>query len=697
MNILKRSVFFIIIISVYTSFAYCSNNTGGTPGYFLENGLTARELALGGASVAGCTDSAGVLYNPACIALVPGLDIQALYSALYENVHYSAISAVVPIRTGDEVIGKRNAVVIGGSFVQLYSGGYEVRDEFNQPGESFGITNSAYIFSAGLPIGERFAIGVGGRSFEMAILNQNLTAYALNCGLWAVPLKYLSAGVVLNNFVGSGYTRLGLVEKFPMVLNAGLVLDVSKVYPMINMLILSDLAYDISSNGGLKTFFGVEYKIVEVLSIRAGYDNENLTAGAGILINNFRFDYAVVAHKDMGFMHKVSGGYTGGITRKNALERPTIPPKTKNADKKVVAKKEAQLLYDMAGELSRKGRNIIAKEYLSKALEQEPGNPDFLALKDQIEFILTDTIPPVFKIASRELYFRTLNPLLTIPVMDNVGIKGVTVNNRDYNANGHTFEVIEVPLSLTKQETEVEVFASDLNGNKSSGKYIIRCDTIAPQIALINDDDFITDKSTYTLRLMIKENVKLQSISFNNRTFDFPGRDYIISEDIPLNEGENTVEITARDIAGNEGREQIVIVREPRKVNIALSDLFNRNVTSVLSSDVGRSLRETVEQNDRLKVTPRTRMLKVLGEKRAGLMKCESLECGIQLGKVFDVDYCVVGSVSRVENFYYINTMVVIPLTGEVILSDMTKANSQRELLDTAKRVAQKIIDIVTR
>jgi tetratricopeptide (TPR) repeat protein len=57
---------------------------------------------------------------------------------------------------------------------------------------------------------------------------------------------------------------------------------------------------------GLKPNFGLEYLIRNFFALRLGTSSGNLRAGVGIVASLFTFDYAYLAHPDLGATHQVS-------------------------------------------------------------------------------------------------------------------------------------------------------------------------------------------------------------------------------------------------------------------------------------------------------------------------------------------------------------------------------------------------------
>lgn len=89
-------------------------------------------------------------------------------------------------------------------------------------------------------------------------------------------------------------------NQIPVVLNSGFSYDVLKSLS-INVAIEKDVSYRTSM------MLGVDYDIIEYLSIRTGFSNEpsRFSAGVGINYSLISLDYAMFTHNDLGLTHQV--------------------------------------------------------------------------------------------------------------------------------------------------------------------------------------------------------------------------------------------------------------------------------------------------------------------------------------------------------------------------------------------------------
>ncbi|MCX7611526.1 MAG: hypothetical protein N2043_08080 [Ignavibacterium sp.] len=123
-------------------------------------------------------------------------------------------------------------------------------------------------------------------------------SYYINIGALAYLLNNLRFGFLINNVNRATFSNEK--DQIPTYMNIGLSYD-----------ILNELTLNISIDKDLKyahSFqFGIDYDIIEHLSIRSGFSNNpsNYSAGIGINYSMFNLDYAIFSHSDLGLSHQI--------------------------------------------------------------------------------------------------------------------------------------------------------------------------------------------------------------------------------------------------------------------------------------------------------------------------------------------------------------------------------------------------------
>ena len=105
-----------------------------------------------------------------------------------------------------------------------------------------------------------------------------------------------------------------LEEKFdiPLAFRTGIADGIPAETLRGEFLAVTDLV--IPSDGKTKVHFGLEYMYQKMLALRFGYrtgwDNQNVSAGLGVNVRNFRLDYAYTPfYSDLGDTHRFSLAY----------------------------------------------------------------------------------------------------------------------------------------------------------------------------------------------------------------------------------------------------------------------------------------------------------------------------------------------------------------------------------------------------
>jgi hypothetical protein len=172
-----------------------------------------------------------------------------------------------------------------------------------------------------------FALGGMSYGFELYRESKFILGYSYNfqnkffagvaINYQTVSIKnYGSDGAIFFNLGGLAYItnnfRLGFAvqninratfgnedDQIPMIFNAGLSYDVIDDLT-VNFAVEKDIKYKPSIQ------FGINYDIIEYISIRTGFSNEpsKYSAGIGINYSMFSLDYAMFTHNDLGLTHQ---------------------------------------------------------------------------------------------------------------------------------------------------------------------------------------------------------------------------------------------------------------------------------------------------------------------------------------------------------------------------------------------------------
>jgi len=144
-----------------------------------------------------------------------------------------------------------------------------------------------------------FFIGAAANYHSYSIQNYGSTGvFYFNLGALVYILDNLRWGFSINNV--NRATVGDQDDQIPVVLSTGFSFDILNNFSL-NFALEKDVRYDPSIS------FGIDYDIIEYLSLRLGGSNNpsRFTGGVGINYSIVNLDYAFFTHPDLGFTHQV--------------------------------------------------------------------------------------------------------------------------------------------------------------------------------------------------------------------------------------------------------------------------------------------------------------------------------------------------------------------------------------------------------
>ncbi len=147
-------------------------------------------------------------------------------------------------------------------------------------------------------LSNNFSLGITSIIKNISIKNYGNKNFLLfNLGCKAEITQNLSFGFAFENFTRNTINNES--NQFPVILSLGMNY---KLFNWINFFtaLIKELNYNVSLKAG------VEYKILDYLSLRIGTANqpEEFSGGVGFFYDSFSFEYAVISHQDLGLTHQ---------------------------------------------------------------------------------------------------------------------------------------------------------------------------------------------------------------------------------------------------------------------------------------------------------------------------------------------------------------------------------------------------------
>ncbi|WP_456443924.1 PorV/PorQ family protein [Caldithrix abyssi] len=304
----------------YGQYSKDVSNVGTTAAPFLEIGVGARAIGMGGAFVATANDVSAMYWNPAGIANLKNIQAIFVHTDWLVDITFDYAGIVFPLYQYG---------TIGLNLTALNMGEMKVRtiDHPEGTGEFFDARDLALGLAYGIKITNRFALGFNVKYISQTIWKEHAAGFALDIGtLYETPLKGLRIGAALTNF-GTDMRMDGndllvyydvdpyqlgnndrifaelKTDAWPLPLNFQLGIAYDALTSEQHQLTLEvDALHPIDNTESIN--LGMEYQLQGKFFLRAGYRNlflkdseEGFTLGGGIqlpLMGRIQggFDYA---------------------------------------------------------------------------------------------------------------------------------------------------------------------------------------------------------------------------------------------------------------------------------------------------------------------------------------------------------------------------------------------------------------------
>ena len=329
-QIVKISLFFTISISIVFAgedpttanpFTTEVDAIGTGAMTFLEIGVGARAMGMGGAFVAVANDASATYWNPAGIVWADQVQIEVNHNSWFLDSKVQFISGVIPLPNFNSAIAlSATTIGFGSQPVRTVTRPTGTGEEYDARDMAVGLTWATALT-------DRFSFGLSAKFLSSRIWHETANAFALDFGIfYNTALDGLRLGFSMSNF-GSGVQYNGRdldstidpdkeVENFdrvpaqyktdpyplPILFRAGLSYELS-LGVLGSAIFAADLLHP--SHAPEAVNVGMEYGFSNMFFLRAGYQNlfddssvNGLTLGAGIDYYNHdngfgvRFDYS---------------------------------------------------------------------------------------------------------------------------------------------------------------------------------------------------------------------------------------------------------------------------------------------------------------------------------------------------------------------------------------------------------------------
>ncbi|MBN2424365.1 MAG: PorV/PorQ family protein [Calditrichaceae bacterium] len=324
--------YIVIIVILIFNFASAEDTKYGAS--FLELGVGARPLGMGGAYVALSGDAPGFYWNPAGLAFQTSFETAFMHADLFKGLEtHNYFSASMPILGGATLsIGAVGLFIddIGRRYLDDsdYSGRLNnIYPKLTNTEGSFssydiaGFLTFAKFYKWELDMGWQYnkipieaGFGVNIKYINSKIDDKSGSGGGIDLGFITRVGFYeifqeeflgnFSLGINLQDIAGTKITW-NTDTKHKDKIEHNIKYGIAYAQPLKFISSQITFAYDIDTKYEGGTHLGTEFLFRSTLALRAGAFYGRFTAGAGIYLWKFKVDYAYQSH-DLGNCHRVS-------------------------------------------------------------------------------------------------------------------------------------------------------------------------------------------------------------------------------------------------------------------------------------------------------------------------------------------------------------------------------------------------------
>jgi hypothetical protein len=295
----------MLVLTLVITLVGIDPNTGTTGFDFLRITPTAREAALGGATVGSASSPMGFWFSPA----------HAL-SAESPRAYVGYLNYVAGIQIGSaaysQPVGTDKGIGFG--VVYLNSGTMKRTNERGDELGTFGVSFADLNLSGAMRFGDALGVGIGLQGLYGSIDTFFTIGLAGNvAATYRLPVDGLTAGLAVKNV---GYELKAFqAGRDPLPIDFGLGLGYQP-NPSLNLVLDAHKPID----NGVIVRAGVEGWVGDLLALRVGYSTDGvdlrsgggsdilagLTTGLGVRYHGYELDYCFIPMVELGVAHRLS-------------------------------------------------------------------------------------------------------------------------------------------------------------------------------------------------------------------------------------------------------------------------------------------------------------------------------------------------------------------------------------------------------
>ncbi|OGS23968.1 MAG: hypothetical protein A2297_09150 [Elusimicrobia bacterium RIFOXYB2_FULL_48_7] len=348
----------LLVLCCVSSGVYAGAGSEG--GDFLNIGIGARAIAMGGAFTGLSDDISAGYWNPGGLVQLKSTEFLTMYDTLFEGMSHIYLGLGKKLEKGS-VIGAQVNYLTSGDIAGVDKNGNALGN-FSTNSTAMTVTYSGYM-------SETVGYGISLKTVTENIAGLNGSGLGADLGL-LYKGETMNLGLAVQN-LGSGITYDGDTQAspFPVVVRAGLGYYLTRTE--VNSFVVSADLSKISSDESLGMGLGMEYK-TGVMAFRGGIlkSGEAMVPcmGIGIGSGNITFDIGTGQYENLNSTYKISLIGKFGAPDSGNVARPVKSagtPKVKSFGKA----REPQAVDSATQTLEAQYEQAIAVENYEKAKE----------------------------------------------------------------------------------------------------------------------------------------------------------------------------------------------------------------------------------------------------------------------------------------------------------------------------------------
>ncbi len=305
---------FVILIAILVpllSWGGGDNDLSHIPGAFVDIGYGARPMGMGGAYVGLADDHNAPIWNPAGMLRVQGHGVNFMWAKQLGFIPYNYLSYSGELapdhRIGGALIFSGDDLLTENTFLTSYA---TTLKRINP--------RLAKVY-VGINVKIRWASFGNNSGGDPDRVTGDAFGYGIDLGtMWIISEK-AAAGLLLRDFLNDITWNSSTSGKYSEAVPGEMVMGLS-LKPAPKAVIAADLRKALHQDVEDRLMIGVEYRVLELLTLRAGwgrnidaeYHNQDISLGIGLYRKisrlDFRFDFAYMLN-DVKNTPRVGAGF----------------------------------------------------------------------------------------------------------------------------------------------------------------------------------------------------------------------------------------------------------------------------------------------------------------------------------------------------------------------------------------------------